>query len=170
MADLQTQNIQRTMLESTKNMDTPITGAGHVREMWNAVNDDTRQPPSCWRTTTTSADGTTTMTEPSRHTYMAATIVVYVLGFYHVAKVVFLLGAVPYTEATTRDMIISIVCLLGLYIFLVDLHNCRVYEGLLRLIFILFLANMLLPCVWQVHPKKAELDEEDEIIDMDGQH
>lgn len=135
-----------------KNGDQPIEEP--LNQLWASLNHRTHPSPTCWTTSN--------LPDHGRSAYTVATIGVYILGFFHITKVCVLLGSTPYTETTMRDLLVSVINIIAVYMFWVDVTKCRVYEGLLRLIAVLFLANILLPSVWCIPPPMRVDPEEGE--------
>lgn len=150
-----TDEIKRAFLAVESKLDEPLHGSSS--QFWAAItNGKDVELPACW---TTGKENT-----PHGHTtYTMAAVAVFVLGLYYVIHMFFLVGTVPFTERTMRDLLIALISIMALYIFWVDVKKCRVYDGLLRLILILFLTNVLLPCIWRTPPRRAKkIDADDE--------
>ena len=79
--------------------------------------------------------------------------IIFVFRLFFVGRLCVALAQLPYDQRTTREAVSSILSLVGLYIFWMDVVAGKVYEGLLRLVVILALANLILPCLWVVPTK-----------------
>lgn len=55
-------------------------------------------------------------------------------------------------ERVAREMLIAGLGGVGLTLFWMDVRRCRLYEGLLKLLVLVGVANVLIPCVWRVPP------------------
>lgn len=56
------------------------------------------------------------------------------------------------TEQFVRELAIVAIVTLGMTLMWRDLHQCMVYEGLLKLVACVGAANLLVPCIWVIPP------------------
>ena len=148
------EEIKQAFLAVESKLDEPLHGS--ALQFWSVLtNGKDVELPVCWKENA----------PHGRTTYTMAAVAVFVLGLYYVVHLFFLIGTVPFTERTMRDLLIALISIMAVYIFWVDVQKCRVYDGLLRLILILFLTNVLLPCMWRTPPRRApkiDADEEED--------
>ena len=64
-------------------------------------------------------------------------------------------------EHFVREIAIAALAMLGLSLMWRDMHQCMVYEGLLKLVACVGVANLLVPCIWVIPPPEATDGEED---------
>lgn len=81
-------------------------------------------------------------------------------------------------DHVTRETVILLLGATGLYLFWKDMHQCRVYDGMLKLIVFVTLANMVVPYMWITVPTRPPpkhprddaillLEEEEEVTTME---
>ena len=60
----------------------------------------------------------------------------------------------------TRETVVFVTALCGLFAFLVDLQRCRMKEGMYKLVALLVVADVVIPALWPpCEPEAHELDE-----------
>lgn len=64
-------------------------------------------------------------------------------------------------ERVARELLIAGLGVLGLVFFWMDVRHCRLYEGLLKLLLFVGVANVLIPCIWRVPPMDPAEGHED---------
>lgn len=100
--------------------------------------------------------------------WSVAVLTMGILAVLHIYRLLSVLAeGRPQGERIAREMVIVALGVVGLWLFWTDLHRCRLYEGMLKLVAVVGIANVLLPCVWTVPPPKASADAHDDDDDND---
>jgi hypothetical protein len=63
-------------------------------------------------------------------------------------------------EYLAREFLIALLSLGGMSVFWRDVNRCAMYEGILKLVAIVGLSNILLPCLWLVPPPPPPPEED----------
>ena len=58
------------------------------------------------------------------------------------------------TSHIVRELIIAVLGLGAVYVFLRDMQAGQPYEGIIKMVVLLGIANLLLPCIWCTGPRR----------------
>ena len=73
-------------------------------------------------------------------------------------------------DHSLREGLVAVVAFAGLYLFWRDLQQKRMFEGMLKLLALLGVANILLPCVWNTVPLMVCNPDSEEEVDDEPDH
>ena len=66
-------------------------------------------------------------------------------------------------DHVARELLIALLGCTGLGLFWSDLQRGRVYDGMLKLVGFVGVANVLLPCMWLTYPVRVAPDHDDDL-------
>ena len=100
------------------------------------------------------------------------------IGLLHVHRLLLALVDHRYgAPHVLRELIIAMLGISGIYLFLRDMNAGHSYEGIIKLVVLLGIANLLLPCIWCTTPRPTrhqldgpyrDIEEIDEIPSSSG--
>ena len=73
-------------------------------------------------------------------------------------------------EYFARELLIGIVVIGGMKLFWSDVQRCAMYEGILKMIAVVGLANILIPCLWLVAPPAPTDEDNNDEDNKEGGH
>lgn len=116
-----------------------------------------------WQCSILSSRRPTCIDGPERETqWMLALVTVAVVALLQLHR--FVLAVLSYRKHRTtgehlaREILIAMLTVAGIVIFWRDIRRCATYEGILKLIAVVGLVNILLPCLWLVPPPPPPTD------------